>query len=286
MSRELWWVLLAGVVTSIATAFAVTAIDMAIGFNAFTFSLWFIIPAGAGLCGFAAASGYYFAAKYLHVMPSKRLLLQMVVVAALTQLLIYWLEYKTAVVEGQNVSSFVPFTTYMDVILTKAHYHVGRAMQIDTGETGSFGYFLALLQFLGFMIGGAFVYLHLSNQPACKDCNRYLHAVAKKEDSFDDYDTFAAYYDGEFQHPVDTPEFAEHVGTDYTASGVHKGSVRLETRVMNCPQCNAQTVVERVRVNTGRDWKDINELTRRVSIPTGVDVAPCYGAQGQVSGWL
>jgi transcription elongation factor Elf1 len=286
MSKELWFVLLAGVIKSIATAFAVTAFDMATVINAFTFSLWFIIPAGAGLCGFAAASGYYFGAKYLHVMPSKQLLLQMVVVAAFTQLLIYWLEYETAVVEGQSVSSFVPFTTYIDVILTKAHYQMGRGMQIDTGEIGSFGYFLAFLQFLGFMVGGAFVYIHLSDQAACKACGRYLHTVAKKEDSFDDYDTFAAYYDGEFQHPVDTPEFAELVGTDYTASGVHQGSVRLETRVMNCPQCNAQSVVERVRVHTGRDWKDINELTRRVNMPAGVDVSPCYAAQGQASGWM
>jgi hypothetical protein len=39
---------------------ALTAIERLTGFDVFTFSLWFIIPAGAIGTGIAAASGYYF----------------------------------------------------------------------------------------------------------------------------------------------------------------------------------------------------------------------------------
>ena len=132
-------VALAGLATSILTAVAVTVFDRITGFNVFTFAIWGIVPIGAGLCGFAAASGYYVAAKYLHQRPTKVLLIQMVAVAAFTQFLIYWLEYVTLTIDGRHVSDVVPFGQYLDIILTKAHYKMGRAMQIDTGEVGSFG---------------------------------------------------------------------------------------------------------------------------------------------------
>lgn len=276
MSKQQWWVVLAGIVTSVATAFGITLVYDLIGLNFFTFSIWVLVPAGAVACGFAAASGYFFAAKYLHVMPSNRLLAQMAVVAAVTQLLIYWLEYETAVVDGQNVSSLVPFWAYLNVILTKTHYMLGRAGQIDTGEVGSFGYFMALLQFLGFVAGGIFLYFKLLDEPACISCRRYLQTIAKKEDSFDDLDSFAAYYDAEFQHPVDSPEFAQHVGTDYTGTDVKQGAMRLETLVLSCPTCGEQSVSERAWIFNGREWKDLDEAHRVVPIPEGVNVAPCY----------
>ena len=65
-------VALAGLATSILTAVAVAVFDRITGFNLFTFAVWAIVPAGAGLCGFAAASGYYFAAKFLHQRPTLR----------------------------------------------------------------------------------------------------------------------------------------------------------------------------------------------------------------------
>jgi len=52
-------VALAGLATSLLTAIGVTVIDHFIGLNLFTFSVFVVLPAGAGLCGFAAASGYY-----------------------------------------------------------------------------------------------------------------------------------------------------------------------------------------------------------------------------------
>lgn len=278
MNNESWAVLAAGVVTSIATAFIVTLISNMTGFNLFSFSIWVILPAGAGFCGFAAASGYYFAAKYLHIMPSKSLLFQMVLVAAFTQLGIYYLEYLTLDIDGQKVSSIVSFETYLDVLLTKTHMRIGRGLQHDTGEVGSFGYWLAAIHFVGFMIGDLALYFQLADQSNCADCKKYLNSIITKKDSFDDFDSFAAYYDGEFSNPVDSQEFAEHVGVDHTGSKAEKGSLRLETQLLNCPQCGDQTVSQKVFVSNGKDWKDVNDLKRIVAIPKGLDVTPAYRA--------
>ena len=269
-------VALAGLGTSLATAVLVTAIDHFIGLNVFTFSLWVVLPVGAGLCGFLAASGYYLAAKALHQRPTSILLAQMVLIAAVTQALIYWLEYRTTVIDGVNISTVIPFFDYLDVVLTKTHMKMGRAAQIDTGEVGSFGYWLAVFQFVGFLLGAGFVYLTLKDQPTCEPCNKYLRTLVTKKDSFADTESLASYYDHEFVHPVDSPEFAAHVGVEHTAGKAERGTFNMETKVLGCPSCGGQAIAEKVQVFNGREWKDVQELKRFVQMPTGINVAHAY----------
>src|SRR5437762_3667685 len=96
-----------GLITSVLTALVVVVVSRMTGFDFFTFSIWVVVPAGAALTGFAAASGYYFGSLYFHKRPDLLLLLQMVVIAGMTQLLIYYLGYKTLVLEdGRRVSDF------------------------------------------------------------------------------------------------------------------------------------------------------------------------------------
>jgi hypothetical protein len=274
-------VALAGLITSICTAGIITAFDVWTGFNLFTISVLVFIPVGAGLCGFAAASGYYLASKFLHQRPTKLLLLQMVVIAAFTQLLIYWLEYETLALDGVRIADIVSFGSYLDASLTTAHMRVGRGTGVDTGEVGSFGYWLAAIDFIGFLLGGASVYITLKMQPACDECGKYLRQAVKKADSFDTIDEFADYYDNVYSHPVDSEAFANHVGRDYSAGPAEKGTVNLTTMVFECPSCFGQSVRETVQVFNGRQWNDANELTRFVAMPKGVDVRPAFSMGSQ-----
>lgn len=271
-----WLVALCGLITSLATAIAVTLIDHLTGFNAFTLSVFVVVPAGAGLCGFAAASGYYLGAKYLHEKPSKWLLLQMVAVAAFTQIFIYYLEYITLEVDGQNISEYVGFVQYIDVSLTSSHMRIGRGAGVDTGEVGSFGYWLAAFEFVGFMIGGVFVYFQLKDTPACGNCEKYLRTAINKEDSFADIEEFAEYYDNVYANPVDSLEFQSHVCREFSAGKVDNGAINLNTRILECPKCLGQWVRETVQILRGGDWKDVNELQRFVKIPDGVDVRKSF----------
>jgi hypothetical protein len=266
----------AGVVTSIGTAIGVTLIDMWTGFNLFSLSILVVIPAGAGICGFGAASGYYLAAKLLHQRPSKFLLVQMIVVAAFTQALIYWLEYRTLVIDGIVVSNVIGFAQYLDISFTHSEMRFGRALQFNGGEVGSFGYWLAVIEFIGFLVGGAFVYMALAAQPTCLECQKYLRPSLKKKDSFSDVEELAPYYDNVYTYPVDSTEFAAHVGREFSAGKAQKGTINLTTTVYECPKCFTQSVLEHVQVFNGRDWKDVNELRRFVNMPDGIDVRRAF----------
>ena len=179
-------VALCGLATSILVAIADVAIARMTGFDFFTFSIWVVLPAGALLTGFAAASGYHFGSLYFHKRANVVLLIQMVAIAGLTQLLIYWLGYATMVLDdGRKVADFVPFGEYMDLVLTKAHYRIGRG-QADTGEVGSMGYWIAVAQFVGFLFGGLAVFGVLKAKPVCAACNLYLRPMAKKQKVFTD----------------------------------------------------------------------------------------------------
>ena len=86
-------VAIAGFSTFIATVVVIAVIERATGFNLFGLSVWLVIPVGAILTGFAAASGYYIASFWLHVRPNLMLFVQMIVVAAFAQVADYYVEY-------------------------------------------------------------------------------------------------------------------------------------------------------------------------------------------------
>lgn len=273
---ESFGIALCGLVTSILVAIANVAVARMTGFDFFTFSIWVVIPAGALLTGLAAASGYYFGSLYFHKRATAILLIQMVVIAGLTQLLIYWLGYATMVFDdGRKVADFVPFGQYMDVILTKAHYRIGRG-QVDTGEVGSMGYWIAGAQFVGFLLGGLGVFAYLKAKPVCAACNLYLRPMAKKQKLFADADAAGCYYDRLFTLEVDGPEFAALIRSESKVVKVALGALKVDTSLHGCPVCKAQMVEEKVQGFNGKEWKDLNKLDRRVNIPLGIDLAPIF----------
>lgn len=273
---ESFGVALCGLATSILVALADVAIARMTGFDFFTFSLWVVVPAGALLTGFAAASGYYFGSLYFHKRASATLLIQMVLIAGAAQLLIYWTGYVTMVLEdGRKVADFVPFGQYMDLILTKAHYRIGRG-QMDTGEVGSLGYWIAAAQFVGFLLGGVGIYFHLKAKPVCGPCNLYLRPLSNKQKVFADPDAAGGYYDRLFTLPVDGPDFTELIKSEAKVDKVADGALQVNTSLLGCPICKAQMIEERVKGFNGKEWKDINKLDRRVNIPKGIDLAPVF----------
>lgn len=268
-----------GLVTSLLTALLVTVTERLTGFDVFTFSLWFIIPAGAIGTGIAAASGYYFGSLYFHTRPNLLLLLQMVVVSGFTQLLIYYIQYATLILDdGRRVSDLIPFARYLDFALTTAHYRVGRAGQVDTGEVGQFGYWLAVIQFIGFLVGGLGAFGILLGHPVCAHCKKYLRVLAKSDKLFVSANDLASYHDTLFQLPVDSPEFAAMARAGRTAK-VEKGTWKQNLKLYGCPECKAQTIGSEVSVWNGKNWTSVNELARKYNIPLGIDLAGVFRAK-------
>lgn len=269
-------VAVAGLATSVTVAVANTLFHSAVGFEFFGLSFFMIVPIGAIACGFAAASGYYLGAKLLQIQPEPFLLVQMVAIAAATMLLIYWLEYQTLNVDGVHVADVVPFGRYLDLMLTTQRLSFARLPGLESDEIGSLGYMFAVRDFIGFLIGGGAIYLLLKREPACEACGKYLRAVVKKVDFFPGEQALAAYYQGELEHPIDSPEFAQHVGHRHVEAKVGRGDIWLDTRVIECPNCRQQTVVETAKIHSGSDWELLDGWQRRVRLPEGADVRRAY----------
>ncbi len=271
-------VALCGLVTSVLTAVGVVLVQNLTGFNLFTLSFWVVLPVGAFLVGFAAASGYFFGSLYFHKKPGLLLLLQMVLIAAFTQLLIYYMEYSTLILDdGTKASEYIAFGQYLDLSLTKAHYRIGRSAQHDMGEAGSFGYWMAFFQFIGFMLGGVSVYVFLSGRPICQACDKYFRPLGKKIKSFGSTDDLAAYYDVLYTHPVVSEPFSQMIRSEYKVK-TEKGSFNLTETLHGCPQCKAQMIEHSVQVFNGQDWKDIDQLKRQVSMPETVNLVSVFKA--------
>ena len=117
--------------TCLLTAVANVVITGLTGFNLFSVKAWLVIPVGAGLVGFCSVSGALLVARYANIRPSWIDVVPMVLVAAATMVLIYFLDYKTEVLEdGRRVRDLVGFQQYVDILLTTSHLRMGRAAQI------------------------------------------------------------------------------------------------------------------------------------------------------------
>jgi hypothetical protein len=273
---EKFGIALCGLVTSILVAITDIAISRMTGFDLFTLSFWVVIPAGALIVGMAAASGYYFGSLYFHKRATTVLLIQMVVIAGFTQILIYWLSYYTLILDdGRRVAEFIPFAQYLDISLTSAHYKFGRA-QSDMGEAGSFGYLMAAIQFVGFLVGGLAIYGFLKAKAVCEACDLYMRPLAKKQKTFANAEAASAYFDTVFTLPLDSTDFAELIKSQATVAKPEQGALLIATELMGCPNCKTQLVEEKVQAFNGKEWKAVDKLDRRISIPAGVDLSVVF----------
>jgi hypothetical protein len=270
-------VVICGMTTSVLTALIVASLAAATGVNIFTFALWIIVPVGAIVTGFAASSGYFFGSYYLNKRANRLLLVEMVVVAGLTQGLIYYLDYRFSVLhDGRHVADVVPFGRYLAVILTSAHYRVSHAM-FDVGEVGAFGYVLAVVQFFGFLIGGLSTFLVLISKPMCTPCEKYMRNLAGRKKIYPSSALASPYYNELFKHPFDSSEFAALIRQKAVAAA-RKGAFAIGTRLFRCPECGTQLITENVQVHDGSKWHRAPKLSRQVVVPAKFDLHGVFNA--------
>lgn len=277
MSRFLKTVLVtvAGLVTSCATAALLALVERWTGFALFTFTIWVVLPGGAILSGFAAASGYYAGGRWLHVRPGGLLALQMILVAGATYLLIHYAEYASIIrSDGIALRDVLPFSAYLDFVLTHAHYRFTHG-SAETGEVGRLGYWIGAIQFLGFLFGGAAVHFTLRARPWCARCERYLAGLGAVEQRFGSLEAAAQRAEALHAAPADTPAFAE-LCQPAGAGAPADGEGRVTIRLLACPACRTQWLQTELHVRRGRDWKDADG-GKLVELSRGVDLRGTFG---------
>lgn len=268
-----------GILSFGLTVAVVATVGSATGFNIFTFSFWLVLPVGALLTGVAAASGYYFGSLLFHVRPTRVLLVQMVILAALSMLAIYYAEYLT-VKEGSRAG--IGFWQYVHNHLTNSSLNIDFIISVSTGRIGLFGYVFAAIEFVGFLAGGYFTFLFLRNAHACPKCNLYYRKVASKRQGFSAEADFLTYYNTLFRSPVDTPEFARLLDSNSLPffGNPAKGTISIRSALRECPRCKDQLITQHVQIKRDRGWESVQKLNRAVRIPQGVDLRSLFGKAG------
>lgn len=254
-----------GAVTSLLTAGLLYGIEEFFGVSVYTWTFWFVIPAGALFAGFAAATGYWGGARLLNHRPSSLLLLNMVGVSISTFFLVHYLSYYNLTIEGVPVRSALPFTTYLDTVLTHASmsFHLRTAKLGSTGELGVLGYGYALLQIAGFAVGGFCVYAWLQAQPFCQRCERYFTRVSRAHRFTDDPNAVQGLAEQTFPL-IEAELFSEAIAawSQFGAKDAKAGRhLRTEVSIYRCKACTEHFLRFAVAKRKGDNWDDIPQLT-------------------------
>jgi hypothetical protein len=263
-----------GIVTLSLTVALVAAVNRITGFNLFTLTLWSVVPAGAILTGAAAASGIHLGSRLFRTRPTW--LLHAIVGAALAQAAIYSDEYSALILDnGFRVADRIGFLNYLDIRLTTGYLRSGPA-QASARDIGALGYWLALFQFLGFILGGLGALVFVGKRPACTSCSRHLRRLAMGTQHFNDPDAFDTYYENVLSLPFDGPEFADWMTYDPDRGEIREGSLLVTSTLLDCPHCRCQHITQSIRIMRGKEWSSLPKLARSMAIPCDVDLTPVF----------
>lgn len=237
---------------------------------------YFVIPTGAIVSGVGAAAGYYFGARFLNSKPTWRILFYMVAISTGTYFTLNYAIYLLLEVDGSPVSSLINFSGYMDVYLTNMSMTIGSG-NTETGELGSLGYVVALLQIIGFAGGGFATYLFLKGMPFFDLCDKYYKNVFK-----------VIRYSGEsnsdklvesVKNIADALDNADVAGARslHNRVGVAKNSKKTHLRsklsLEKCPECRRQVASFETSKKNGNDWDVIDDLSFSNNYPGRKDTA-------------
>jgi hypothetical protein len=264
-------------VTCVLTAVANVIVARMTGLNVFTMKVWVILPVGAALVGAAAASGGILAARLFHAAPTKIDAAMMVLCAAFTMWLIYYLDYMTMVLDdGRKVSNFISFQDYVDLVITKAHMRIGRA-QTDTGEVGQFGYWLAVVEFIGFLVGGFSAFAIVKDMPRCSTCGAYFRKLKLKNSGV--------------VTPIEAEKLLEFFREGHAGAvtqvlnwkppperqfGKGEKAATLTYELLGCPKCKTEKIVAKVRVFNGKQWIDVPSSTTSRDLSGGLSLRAAF----------
>jgi hypothetical protein len=250
-----------GITTALLTGVALGYLEVESGFAFYSWMFWFVIPVGSILSGFCAASGYYAGAMLFHQKPAGGVLLNMLGASIGAFFIIHYIPYFMLEIDGIRIKEVISFWKYLDFDIRNTSLSFLRG-SASTGELGGFlGYAYAILQLIGFSVGGFAVFGWLYQNPYCDNCSRYLKKTGKQQRYTSEGETliektkeFASLLDAQKCNDAIYYQ-AENMGVE-NSSGHHLRS-RVITRL--CPSCGINQLNFIISKLDGNDWKDIDE---------------------------
>lgn len=263
-----------GVLSSFIAVFILFLLEKYCDISIYALTLYYIIPIGAVGAGFIAASGYYVGALVLNHRPSYLLLVNMIILSVGTFFLTYLVYYQLATYKGQPLSDFMSYSQYLAYILE--HLYVKHMSSTTIAEKreylGQAGYFIGLVQIIGFAIGAVLVYQRLVLQAYCNNCSQYYVKIAKQvRYLWEDKNLYKTLND--LAGKISKGSLQEAIDTHYSL-GEHKELASTEICVTmdlrNCKKCDNHWVRMSVDRKTQKSWKTVertdNHSTQRITI--------------------
>lgn len=263
------------VFTCVLTAVANLVIDRVIGINFFSLSFWFVIPAGALIVGASAASGGVLAARYLHLRLGIFEALLMAVAAAFAMWLIYFLDYLTLVLpDGRRAIELVDFGKYVDLVVTNAHMRVGRGAR-DAGKVGELGYWLLVIQFIGFLVGGFATFLFGLNMPRCSQCGSYFRKLKTRltpDMTLEEGEKML-----EWLRRGDISNYQKVIGwVSDRKLKTNSPVAKLKFDLLGCPKCKTEVLESNVLVLAKGEWKTVSDLRDMRLVGEGLSLREAF----------
>jgi hypothetical protein len=248
-----------GITSSLLTGIILALIEVSTGFAIYSWTLWFIIPVGAFLAGFGGASGYYAGAKLFQQKPAGGVLFNMMLASISTFFLVYYIPYYMLEADGIRIKDAISFWQYLDFSFTHTSLRLLRG-SASTGELGSLGYVHAVLQLIGFSLGGIGVFGWLLDNPYCDKCSRYLTKTGRRDRYYLGQESFVQDME-QFSALIESQRLPEAVRFHNDEMGIpQEGTKPLRTRLSthSCLKCGINHLDFIVSRRTKDEWKDIN----------------------------
>jgi hypothetical protein len=243
-----------GAATSLATAVLLWIVEITCNFSFYTISAVFVIPAGAMISGGLAATGYYWGAKLTGRRPTRWLLLNMLAISLFTFFLIHLLSYATLKMAAGDPLGNMGFFSYLGTVYRESEMQIQHR---NVGKMGAWGYVEAVLEILGFAVGGLAVYGYLLAQPFCDSCSRYLTAKGKQTRYGADELAF-----GELLHQIGASVQGDRLQEAidlHAAFGEAKAGkaalIQSGFEVKRCPVCDIHWASFTTLRKSGREWQ-------------------------------
>jgi hypothetical protein len=254
--------------TCVLAAVANVIIARHTGFNIYTLKVWLVLPVGTALVGFAGASGAVVAARYFKIKPNWIDAVLMLFMAAAAVTLIHYLNEATLPPDdGHAPNDLIDFTGYLDFILDKAQLRDERSA-FGAGEISAAAYYLAAIEIVGLVVGGAAALSLIRGMRKCVVCGGYVRKLKTTKTPTLSFQETSGVLDlfetGDLQLMQKLLAWRPEERKFERMS--EQATVAYDQ--YSCPTCKSEEFIATVRAFKGKKWEDVPSLTaRRIFTP-------------------
>jgi hypothetical protein len=245
-----------GLGSAVLTGSILGIFESSSGIALYSFMFFFIIPLGAFFAGVMASCGYYFGAVTFHQKPAGGVAVNMIIMAIGAYFLAHYIPYNAMTIDGIQIKDRISFFQYLDLDIRHTTLSIKGH---NTGELGSFGYIYALIQLIGFSLGGLCVFAFLLEIPFCQKCSEYLEKV-KTQDRYTSQGELLSENIENFVKSLEDKKYRQAIKIHADKMGdleVNEHHLRTRITIHKCKSCQINYLKFNTSHLDGGDWKDI-----------------------------